>query len=166
MKIIFLFALCFFNTMVFALEDISYVDASTPIAEIKDIHRQAEAWAMCAAAYDATSEVLSESQPGRAKQFSELANGAELAVLISIVWDGLKPDLTPEAFDALWTAAKVAGSELPKTRRTFLLAEAETFFAKLGETVKVCASNLESQQKYIDTWRELAKSGLLQLPSD
>jgi ABC-type sulfate transport system substrate-binding protein len=174
MKIIILSFLYLLNATAFADDQNSFVDGSKPFVEIQNVHRQAEAWAMCAAAYDATSEVFSESRPATAKQFSDLANGAELAVIISIVWDGLKPDLTPDGFDALWTAAKITGVELPKTRRTVLQAaaenlteeEADLFYSKLGDTVKVCISNSEAQQKYIDTWRDLAKSGLLELPGN
>ena len=174
MEIVIIFILAVLSIAAYAVDQNSFVDGSKPFVEIKNVHRQAEAWAMCAAAYDATSEIFSESQPARAQQFSDLANGAELAVLISIVWDGLKPSLTPEGFDALWASAKITDGELPKTRRTILQASAENlteeeaaiFYSKLGGTVKVCASNLGGQQKYIDTWRELAKSGLLKLPEN
>jgi len=94
--------------------------------------------------------------------------------MISIVWDGLKPDITPERFKAIWTSAQVTRSELPKTALTFLHAQAESlsekeldaFYQKLGQTVKVCASNLKDQQFYIDKWRELSRSGLFELPEN
>lgn len=163
----------FFVTQLYAEETPSYIDGSKPFVSIKDINREAEAWATCAAAYDIMAEIL-ESQPAQAQQMKELANGAEIAVIMALVIDDLKQDITPEKFNALWSFAKVAGREIPKTRRTTMLAEAEalgpkgenSFVDKMAATVKNCVKNLESQQTYIDSWRELAKSGLLKLPEN
>jgi hypothetical protein len=61
------------------------------------------------------------------------------------------------------------------TQRTWLAAEAEAstgkqnakaFLDNLSATISVCGENLEGQQLYIDTWRELVKSGLLKLPNE
>jgi len=152
----------------------SYLDDRL-FLEIKDVNRQAESWAMCAATYDFMAAVLSEAQPARSRQLKDIANGAEMAVIMSMVSDGLDSEMTQERFYSLWTMAKLAGSELPLTRRTMLAADAESssdkkgakvFFANLSATMSVCVKNLEAQQMYIDTWRELAKSGLLKLPSE
>ncbi len=151
-----------------------YVDGSKSFLEIKDVNRQAEAWAMCAATYDLMAEILSEAQPARSKQLRELVNGAKVAVTMSIVYDGLDPKISPDRFNALWSMAKLSGTELPKTRLTMLAAEAEAntgknnevFIRNLTATVEICIRNLEGQQMYIDTWRELAKSGLLQTPKE
>lgn len=150
----------------------SYVDGSKSFLEIKDVNRQAEAWALCAATYDVMAEILSEAQPARSQQLRELANGAEVAVTMAIVMDGLDSEISKERFNALWAMAKLAGKELPRTRQTMLAAEAESyqnkgaevFLGNLSATIEVCFKNLEGQQMYIDTWREMAKSGLLQLP--
>jgi hypothetical protein len=155
-------------------EQESYIVGNNAFLEIKDVHRQSESWAMCAATYDLMADIVAESEPARSNQLRDYANGAELAVLISIVADGLGPDINPEKFDALWSSAKVTGSELPKTRYNMLLAEAESasksdaapFLEKLAATMRICASNLDAQQAYIDIWRELAKSGLLQMPKN
>ena len=152
----------------------SYIDGSKSFLEIKDINRQAEAWAMCSAAYDVMAELLSEAQPAQSKQLSEFANGAQLAVTMSMFAEGLDPEITPERFNALWKVAQLAGTEIPKTRRTMLEAEAEAtpkediskFISNLAATVEVCVENLSGQQAYIDTWRELAKSGLLAFPDE
>lgn len=155
----------------------SYVDNSKPFITINNVNRESEAWAMCAATYDLMAELFVKDQPARAKQFSELANGAELAIAMSIITDGFVKDIKPERFNALLNVAKTASTELPKTRRTMLLAELESstsnkkndggnFMSNLSATFEVCVRNLESQQMYIDNWRELAKSGLLKLPSD
>ena len=66
---------------------------------------------------------------------------------------------------------QLAGKEWPKISMTTILADAEVLGSKGSEkllekvtlTVKICMSNLHSQQAYIDSWRELAKSGLLKL---
>lgn len=151
----------------------SYVSDTVKILDIEDPHREAQAWAICAASYDLLAEILQESSPARAKQLGDLANGAELAVIISIVMSELDADTTPEAFDSIWNFSKLSGGEIPKTMRTTLLADLESdtssgkskFLDDLGKTVAVCANNLDGQQKYIDLWRDLAKSGLLKFPS-
>ncbi len=40
------------------------------------------------------------------------------------------------------------------------------FAEKVAATVKICMANFEGQQGYIDSWHELAKSGLLTVPSN
>lgn len=159
------------GTQLFAEEGKSYIDGSISFLEIKDSHRQAEAWAMCSASYDLMAELLEESSPARSRQLSDLANGADLAVIISMVANKINDQMTPEKFDSVWTFSKLSGTELPKTRRTMLLAELESdtsegslnFIANLLKTVEVCAGNLKGQQTYIDLWREIAQSGLLKL---
>jgi len=152
----------------------SYVDEVVKIIDIQDPHREAEAWGICAAAYDLMSEIMQESAPARAKQLGDLANGAELAVIISMIASEIDDKMTPEKFDNVWNFSKLSGGEIPKTMRTRLLADLESdsskdksvFLSNLGKTVAVCAGNLESQQKYIDLWRDLAKSGLLKIPNE
>ncbi len=152
-----------------------YVDSNKPFLEIKDVNRQAEAWAMCAATYDVIAEILIDTQPARSQYLKNLANGAEIAAGMSVVVDGIVPDITQERFNSLWEVAKLTMTELPKTSQTMLLADsestsnkaaAEAYFANLNATMNVCFKNLEAQQMYIDAWRELAKSGLLKLPSE
>ena len=158
--------------MVTANDDLSYVDGKKPFVLIKDINRQAEAWGTCSAAYEIMATLL-ESTPAQAKKVKDLGNGASLAVVMSHVTHGLTSDITPEKFDALWAYSKTLADSIPETRRTMILADAEAlgdkgaelFANKISETIKVCISNLEGQQSYIDTWRELAKSGLLKLPA-
>lgn len=157
-----------------AEKGVAYVDGTKSFLEISDPNRQAEAWAICAASYDFMADLFSEAQPARAQQLRELANGAEVAAIMSIFVDGLTPDITPERYSSLWAAAKLQGTELPKTSRTFLAAEAEStpknetnlFLSNMAATVKICVSNLPGQQAHIDTYREFTKSGLLTLPKE
>lgn len=152
----------------------SYVDDSRGFLYIEDPNRQAEAWAMCAASYDLMAEILAKSHPARSQQLAELANGAELAVILSMVVSEINEKTTPEKFDAVWNFSKIFGGELPKTRRTVLLADLESaksagaavFISDISKTLEVCMANLSAQQTYIDIWRKLATSGLLQLPSE
>jgi hypothetical protein len=150
-----------------------YVNGEKPFIKIENVNRQAEAWAMCAAVYDIMSQILDDT-PARSQQLQNLANGAQVAVTMTIVSDGLEDANKPDQFEMLWETAKLSGTELPSTRRTAILADLESssreqrehIFAKLGETLQVCITNLEFQQIYIDLYRELAKSGLLKLPED
>jgi hypothetical protein len=151
-----------------------YVDGSKSFLEIKDVNRQAEAWAMCAATYDVMAQILSEFQPARAQQLRDLAKGAKVTAIMTIASDGLVPDITQERFNALWAMAKLAGTELSSTKRTMLAAdaesstgnEAEVFIGNLSATMEICFKNLKGQQMYIASWQELTKSGKLQLPKE
>jgi hypothetical protein len=157
----------------FGEAETSYITGSKQFLSIKDVNRQAESWGTCSAAYDVMAMVLGESSPAQAKQYTDLGNGASLAVVMSHVADGLSSDMDPERFDSLWNYSKTLADSIPETKTTMILADAETlgdsgaekFISKLAETVKICMENLEGQQAYIDTWRELAKSGLLEMPN-
>ena len=171
------YAALFFSLMLgshaFADTETSYIVGNKQFLSIKDVNRQAEAWGTCSAAYDVMAMGLGESHPAQAKQYSDLGNGASIAVVMSHVADGLSSDMSPERFNALWNYSKTLADSIPETKTTMILADAETlgdsgaekFISKLAETVKVCMANLEGQQTYIDTWRELAKSGLLEMPN-
>ena len=135
----------------------SYVDGNKPFLAISDVNRQAEAWAVCAATYDLVAEILSETKPAQSQLIRETANGAELAVMMSTITDSLETDISQSRFNALWEAAKLASTERPKTSRTWLLAEAESYADKEGvafqknlmATFEVCAKNIEAQKMYI-----------------
>lgn len=151
----------------------SYVDGSRPFLTIVDVNRQSEAWATCAATYNTMAELFGDT-PAQAKQFKELGNGAAVCVTMSLVAKDLNDDITPSQFNALWGYAKMAGIEWPKSHMTTILADSERtpkentnkFLSKLTNTFETCMANLEGQQFYIDMWRELAKSGLLQAPTE
>ncbi len=153
--------------------DDSYLSIDGPIIQIDDVNRQAEAWGTCAAAYDVMA-MFFEDQPARSQQFKDFGNGAELAVIMTHVSGGLEPDMGHEEFSALWNYSKTLGESIPETRKTMILADAESteedsaekFLQRVTNTVKTCVSNLEGQQVYIDTWRELAKNGLLSILAD
>ena len=131
---------------------------------------------MCSAVYDFTSEILREEQPAQAKFYGNLANGAGVAVAMtfveSMISDIQKYDsdvAIKERFSATWEHAKRMMQEIPNTQRTKLLAFMEvsdTFFESLGKIVRICMKNGESQQMYVDSWRDLASSGLLTIPFD
>lgn len=150
----------------------SYINSDQPFLEITDLNRQAEAWAMCSVAYDALAYIVSDSSPARSQQLSELASGAEIAIIMATVADSLDNEMTQERFDAVWKVATSISTEMPNSMRNFLAAEVEstsntgasTFFDNLSATVTVCVQNLPTQEFYIGMWRELAKSGLRYSP--
>lgn len=168
-----LFIILLTNAICHAEVKESYVDGSRPFLAIEDVNRQSEAWATCAATYNAMAELFGET-PAQSKQFKELGNGAALCVTMSLVAKDLNENITPSQFNALWSYAKMAGSEWPQSHMTTILADAERtpkenanqFLGKLTNSFEICMGNLEGQQFYIDMWRELAKSGLLQTPTE
>lgn len=147
----------------------SYVDDSMSFIANSDVNLEAEAWAMCAASYTVMSEIILDTRPIQAKKLAELANGAELAVTMSIFTEDLDPDVSLKKMDTLWKAAVIIGHQLPQIRKDILLADAEAdtvnnngqFFSDLQATVKVCSDNILSQQFYVDSWRSLMQSGIL-----
>jgi len=150
----------------------AYVDAGLPFLEIRDSSRQAEAWAVCAASYDIMSTIMEPRSPARAQQLSGLADGAQLAVGMALVINELEADIPMERFRRLWASSAAAMTEWPQARLTSILADADKlgieradeFGRKINATVVACMSNLEAQRMYIDAWRELVDSGLLELP--
>jgi hypothetical protein len=82
--------------------------------------------------------------------------------------------LSLELINAIWAYSKMAMESWPESKRTTMMADAERlgqegfeeFMSSVGETNKICISNLETQQMYIDIWRDLAKSGLLKFPEN
>jgi hypothetical protein len=162
-----------FSLLTNAQEGTSYITApNDQIVNIANVNREAEAWAMCAASYDLLSSLLKGSQPAQATYIADLANGAELAVMMAIVSRELleNEDISPAQFTALWSTAKTMMKKLPETSQKFLSAkieqEGDKAIPNLATTVKFCSDNQESQQYYVDYWRELSKSGLFQLPSE
>lgn len=151
----------------------SYLNVDGPIIKIENVNREAEAWGTCSAAYDVMA-MLIEGKPAQAQKLKNYGNGAALAVVMAHVSDGIEPDMSPDQFGSLWNYAKTLSESIPETQKTTILAEAESageegaekFVKKVANTVKTCISNLEGQQVYIDTWRELAKSGLLSVPQE
>jgi hypothetical protein len=87
---------------------------------------------------------------------------------------GLRPDLTPEGFSALWNFSKTLGDSITEIQTTRIMADAErlgnegvtTWIEKVLATTKICTQNVEAQQTYIELWRELAKSGVLAIPHE
>ena len=152
----------------------AYVDGSIPFVEIKDVDRQAETWAVCAASYDLMSTIMEPKAPDRAKQIADLGNGARVALGMSLVINDLQPDISQEQFNTLWEEPSLAMTELPQNQLYSILADAEklgtegaeAFGKKINATVVICINNLRGQQMYIDTWSQLAESGLLQIPQN
>lgn len=150
----------------------AYIDASKPIIEIKNVNQQAEAWAVCAASYDIMATIWESNAPAKAKQLVDLGRGAQLAIGMSLVIDDLDPNISLERFKALWENSQTAMTDRPQAQLAAILADAAKlgtergaeFGRKINATVVTCINNLEAQRMYIDSWRELIESGLLQPP--
>lgn len=151
----------------------SYLKDDTQFLLIKNTNRQGEAWAICSASYKIFSELIPGS-PTQTKQMIDLGNGASTAVIMTHVMNGLKRDMNQKSFTALWNYSKTLGITITETQLTMILADAEflgdegkvKFLGKLANTLEICTHNLQTQQMYIDSWREIAKSGLLILPDE
>jgi hypothetical protein len=151
----------------------SYVEATAPFVDISDVGRQAEVWATCVVTYEILEKTF-QSKPAQAKQLSDFGNGAQLAVMMVHMSEGISSDLPQKEMNALWSISKVIAKSTIDTRRNWMAVNAENigeedkqvFFDKVVQTGKICIENLEDQQGYIDAWRDLAKSGLLVFPEN
>ena len=144
-----------------------YVD-DVQFITIDDVNREADAWATCSAAYEIMAALLEESEPIISQNLKNMSNGAHMAVTMTHVYDGMQsnPDMEQAGFNVLWTMSKVLGESIPETKVIALLTDAnhspKIFPHKLAATIVICNKNSEGQQMYIDLWRILAKSGLLE----
>ena len=149
----------------------SYLNTDKPFLTIEDINRQSEAWGTCSATYRLTSMLFADSQPAQAEEYKNYSNGAKIAVIMANVGDALDEGTSPARFSSIWAFSKALGDSIPESQFTRIMADAESlrgsglggFETKLLKTMQVCLDNLEGQQNYIDLWRELAKSGLLEI---
>jgi hypothetical protein len=145
---------------------------SANFVDIKDVNRQSEAWGVCAAIFKITASFFPEGDAQKT-QLLDFSRGAEVAVIMSHVSDGLAEDTSSEGFDSLWNFSKQLGISIPEARLTAILADEQRlgekgqdqYINKLSTTMKVCSDNLKGQQMYIDIYRELAKKGLLATPN-
>lgn len=167
----------FFATTVLAFSSASFADTTffhgkNHLLDDDNPNRQSESWATCAVSYDLSSAIVGvETAAG--KQLAQMANGAEVAVMMTYLVSTLGDKSGSEAFNSNLAYAKVLMKELPETRRTSILAEfelakrngkGEEVIKKLASTTELCAKNSETQQVYIDTYREMIKIGLLTVP--
>ena len=136
---------------------------------IENPHREAEAWATCSASLDILAEIAAEDSPAQAKQIHQSANGAGVAIAMSIIADGIDEEKSPEQLSNMMTFAVTQMDSLVDVERVAILSElekmsqnsqADKFMEKLGNTAAVCSKNAETQQMYIDLWKDMAKSGM------
>ena len=152
----------------------SYIGGQSRFAEISNPRREAEAWAVCAAAYDVMSTIMRESAPERSRQLHHLANGAQVSIGMALVSARIDADADAGQFSELWRASESAMVDLPQQKLADILEDGEAmgderaqdFGKKINATVFTCIDNLETQRDYVESWRALAEKGLVQPPED
>lgn len=157
------------GTQVFAENQASYLLVDKKFTSIADVNQQAKAWATCSAAYNVMSTVMAKQNPDLAQQYKTLSNGASLSVAMSHVSSGLSSNSSNNSAKALWEGSKDLVNSIPQTQQKLILEEAkafgeagtELFLNKLTNTVKSCLDNLDEQNAYIDSWKDMAQKGLL-----
>lgn len=144
----------------------SLINSSQPFLLIDDVNRQAEAWATCVAVWQIMSELFNESK-AQADEYSNLANGAKMAIVMTFVSSVISEDKSnPKKFSSTWTLAKTLMDSMPEVKLTSIMADLEArgmdaWSEDFKPTLAQCTNNLETQQMYVDSWRSLAVSGLL-----
>ena len=152
----------------------SYLDSQTRFAEITNPRQQAEAWAVCAAAYDVMSTIMRESAPERSRQLYDLANGAQVSIGMALVNSQIDADTDATRFGELWAESESAMIELPQQKLADILEDgedmaqerAEDFGRKINATVYTCIDNLDTQRDYVTSWQRLAERGLVEPPDE
>lgn len=158
------------------LKGVSYIENQV-IAGNPDKYAEAADWGMCSAAYSKSAEIYANFQPATSERLSQMANGAKVPILMIFVLksaeggeDGIK-----DRFASALAMGKVSMVSITETASTRLASDfelmstdgpSEQWFANLAETVNVCIQNSEAQQDYIDSWRDLAASGMVQFPEE
>lgn len=149
----------------------SYLPNITLFAEINDPAREAEAWAMCSTVYEFYSEIMSEGETAATSELlHQQGNGAKFAILMLQMLN-LPEDATPEQFKAAYKYGQHMMETLPSQKQLQIKSDLElakvqkTPITQVTERIKntfqTCQNNLELQQLYIDAFRELAKSGMV-----
>ena len=103
----------------------------------------------------------------QAKACKKFGNRAVLTSLLSHVVDAFSSDISPKRFNSVWNYSIILPDTILEIKKTLILADAEalaesggkTCYLKLPGTLKICMSNLESQQSYIDTKQNNATRG-------
>lgn len=138
---------------------------------IDDKEAQAMEWAKCSASFDLLGDFLEAEKPATAQKLHDLSRGAKVAVMMSLLSKELNPSLTPEAFNAKHKFAQLAMTTYPEMALTNIYSNWEIDEAtdsqkidSISKNTVICMENIQAQQMYINLWRELAQSGLLQLP--
>ena len=143
----------------------SYIPLEQPLPLIGDINREAVAWATCAAAYRIKSKIVESS--AEPNEYKNTANGAELAVFMTF----LKPLVLEDSPDPLqfrtrMEYAKTLMKSMPNAQLAEIMADYEKqeindWVANLKATLSHCSDNLEYQQAYIETYRNIMMRGLM-----
>jgi len=161
---------CFFIPTIANAESDSFITENEVFIAIENPSREAEMWATCSSSLEVFSMIIAEERPAQAKQLHQLSNGGSIAIAMSIVADRLGDDMNAKEFPNVWKFAQIQIESLRDTQSTMILSELEMmtensqqeqFMAKLLKTIEICSSNAETQQMYVDMWRELVKSGIV-----
>lgn len=163
-SLILLLALCSGVTQ--GKEQDSYLSSTAPFITYENINDEVLAWATCAATMDILAEVYKSDNPSTSEQLNNLANGAEVAILMSQVSRVLsKDDFEVSELNATITYGKMQMDEAPNVQKQVILSELELeglelVTTKLTTTLKLCSENNELQKIYVDMMRDLARSGI------
>jgi len=151
-------------------ENDSFITENEVFLAIENPNREADMRAVCSSSLDIFNMIIAEERPAQAKQLHQLSNGSSIAIAMSIVADKLENDMNAKEFPSVWKFAQIQMESLRDTQSTMILSDLEMmtensqqeqFMTKLIKTIEICSSNNESQQMYIDMWREMVKSGML-----
>jgi len=135
-------------------------------------HDQSRVWSTCAVVHDLVALFDKEGlESPSAQESKNQSRGAKLASWMVFVADYLKSseDPSPAEFSAKWQMGKMIMDSNFETTKTSIVADLdgnpEETLKKIVPTYQYCLNVLPVQQTYIDLWREMYGSGLVQSDS-
>jgi len=148
----------------------SYIEGKHQFSENQNKQIEASSWAMCSVAYSMLSKINEEESPAYASKLNQFGNGAGIAIVMTYYMH-MDPNDDQSSFKAdfarVWQHGLIMRESLMDVSATHIASNIETFglnlsLVKLVNTVSICSDNLDLQQTYIDTWRQLREVGMFE----
>ena len=148
----------------------SFIEGKQQFSENQDKQIEANSWAMCSVAYSTLSKVNEAESPAYASKLNQFGNGAGIAIVMTYyvhMDTGDDPSSFNTGFARVWQHGLTMRESLIDVAATHIASNIETHgldvsLVKLVNTVSVCSDNLDLQQTYIDTWRQMREQGMFE----
>jgi hypothetical protein len=146
----------------------SFIEGKQQFSENQDKQIEANSWAMCSVAYSTLSKVNAAESPAYASKLNQFGNGAGIAIVMTY-YKHMDTGDDPSSFNAdfarVWQHGLTMRKSLIDVSATHVASNIEAHgldvsLVKLVNTVSICSDNLDLQQTYIDTWRQIRELGM------
>lgn len=148
----------------------SFIEGNQQFSENQDKQIEANSWAMCSVAYTTLSKLNEAESPAYASKLNQFGNGAGIAIVMTYYMH-MDTNSDQSSFTAdfarVWQHGLTMRESLMDVSATHVASNIEAHgldvsLVKLVNTVSICSDNLDLQQTYIDTWRQLREEGMFE----